>query len=53
MNGRYFAGEAIQAYIHDGREKFTKKKELLLGEEDEEDDEERRLEEYAQWLENQ
>ncbi len=51
MNGRYFGGKTVQAYIHDGREKFKRRPELteLLSTTDDHE----RLDKYAEWLESQ
>jgi len=52
MNGRYFAGRAVEAYIADGGEKFKKTTEKKLGVDDEEDHEEsKRLDQFGEWLE--
>lgn len=51
MNGRYFGGKSIQAYIFDGTEKFQSKRQLY--EESDDDEEQKRLDNYAQWLESQ
>ena len=48
MNGRFFAGQTVEAYIADGNEKFQKSS----GKGDEEDDdEEKRLQRFGSWLE--
>jgi HIV Tat-specific factor 1 len=59
MNGRFFSGTQVIAYIADGSEKFKKTQEkraaledLAEGHEDDGDEEERRLEEFGSWLEN-
>lgn len=48
MNGRFFAGQKVEAYIFDGAEKFKKssaKKEV------DEEIEKERLEKFGDWLE--
>ncbi|KAL9587309.1 MAG: hypothetical protein Q9212_000356 [Teloschistes hypoglaucus] len=56
MDGRYFSGTRVEAYIADGSEKFKKSSErkLPLGDEDgeEEGEESKRLDEFGSWLEN-
>lgn len=56
MDGRYFSGTRVEAYIADGSEKFKKSSErkLQLGDEDgeEEGEESKRLDEFGSWLEN-
>ncbi|KAI4255437.1 MAG: hypothetical protein LQ352_002576 [Teloschistes flavicans] len=55
MDGRYFSGTRVEAYIADGSEKFKKSSErkLQLGEDGEEEGEEsKRLDEFGSWLEN-
>jgi HIV Tat-specific factor 1 len=52
MDGRFFGGEKVEAYIANGSEKFKKSKEgkvLDTGEEDE--DEGHRLDKFGSWLE--
>ena len=54
MDGRYFSGQKLEAYIADGGEKFKKSREkkMELGEEGEEEEEEgRRLDQFGSWLE--
>ena len=46
MNGRYFGGRKVQAYIYDGREQFEKSKKKQ-----EPGDDESRLEKFSQWIE--
>ena len=56
MDGRYFSGTRVEAYIADGSEKFkkTNEKKLDLGVEDDEGDEEgRRLDQFGSWLEEE
>lgn len=48
MNGRFFAGQKVEAYIFDGEEKFKKnsnKKEV------DDEAEKERLEKFGTWLE--
>ncbi|KAF9423608.1 hypothetical protein BGZ94_008247 [Podila epigama] len=49
MNGRYFAGQRVEADIYDGHTKYesTKTKEQI------EQEEKQRLERYAKWLESE
>lgn len=51
MDGRFFSGQKLEAYIADGGEKFKKsgEKKLELG--DEGEDETKRLDEFGSWLE--
>ena len=52
MNGRYFSGVQVEAYIDQGSEKFkksTEKKSVL--EDDEDEEENQRLDQFGNWLE--
>lgn len=52
MNGRYFDGRVVQAYIADGGEKFKKTSERKMGvDENDENDESQRLDQFGEWLE--
>ena len=60
MNGRFFAGTQVEAYIASGDEKFKKSNEKKLGIEDDEngngeaaaaEEEGKRLDEFGSWLE--
>ncbi|KAL1996755.1 hypothetical protein VTN49DRAFT_7620 [Thermomyces lanuginosus] len=60
MNGRYFAGTQVEAYIADGTERFKKTNEKRAaledaaeGRDNAADEEERRLEAFGSWLENE
>lgn len=52
MDGRFFSGQKLEAYIADGSEKFKKssEKKLELGD-DEVDEEGTRLDQFGSWLE--
>ncbi|KAL3449567.1 nuclear mRNA splicing factor-associated protein [Aspergillus insuetus] len=60
MNGRFFGGIAVVAYISDGNERFRKTNEKRAALEDlaekgldaEDDDEQQRLDEFGTWLES-
>ena len=60
MDGRFFGGTRVDAYISDGREKFRKTNEKRAALEDmaergidaEDEDEMRRLDEFGTWLES-
>ncbi|KAL4775004.1 hypothetical protein BDW60DRAFT_180963 [Aspergillus nidulans var. acristatus] len=60
MNGRFFGGTAVEAYISDGSERFRKSNEKRAALEDlaekgldaEDDDENQRLDEFGTWLES-
>ncbi|KAL5336928.1 putative nuclear mRNA splicing factor-associated protein [Aspergillus crustosus] len=60
MNGRFFGGTAVEAYISDGSEKFHKTNEKRAALEDlaekgfdaEDEEEEQRLDEFGTWLES-
>ncbi|GAB1212665.1 hypothetical protein ATERTT37_001810 [Aspergillus terreus] len=59
MDGRYFAGTRVEAYISDGSERFKKTNEKRAALEDlaekgfdAEDEEEQRLDEFGTWLES-
>jgi HIV Tat-specific factor 1 len=60
MNGRFFGGTAVEAYISDGSERFRKTNEKRAALEDlaekgfdaEDEDEEQRLDEFGTWLES-
>jgi HIV Tat-specific factor 1 len=55
MDGRFFSGTKVEAYIADGNEKFKKSnnKKLGLEEGDEGDDEGKRLDKFGSWLEEE
>lgn len=59
MDGRFFAGTKVEAYIADGNEKFKKGSEKKLGTEEDggedaaEDDEGKRLDKFGSWLEEE
>jgi HIV Tat-specific factor 1 len=46
MDGRYFSGTRVEAYIADGSERFRKSNEKNTG-----DDESQRLDKFGSWLE--
>lgn len=58
MDGRFFSGTRVDAYIADGSERFKKTNEKRAVLEDAEDgsgsgdDEAKRLDEFGSWLEN-
>ncbi|KAI9373082.1 hypothetical protein BJX61DRAFT_533477 [Aspergillus egyptiacus] len=60
MNGRYFGGTAVEAYISDGKERFRKSNEKRAALEDlaekgldaEDEEENQRLDEFGTWLES-
>ncbi|KAL1961955.1 hypothetical protein VTN77DRAFT_736 [Rasamsonia byssochlamydoides] len=56
MNGRFFAGTQVEAYIADGTERFKKTNDKRAALQDAaeggDDEEARRLEEFGSWLEN-
>lgn len=53
MDGRFFAGQKLEAYVADGGEKFKKssEKKLELGGGDEGEEEGKRLDQFGSWLE--
>ena len=53
MDGRFFSGTKVEAYIADGNEKFKKSntKKLNVGDDEERDDESKRLDKFGSWLE--
>lgn len=56
MNGRFFSGQTVEAYIADGSEKFKKSSEKkgvvgLEGDDNENEEEGKRLDEFGSWLE--
>ncbi|KAI9819873.1 MAG: hypothetical protein M1827_006442 [Pycnora praestabilis] len=60
MDGRFFAGTQVEAYISEGNEKFRKSSEKKLGTEEEgeggeggDDDESKRLDKFGTWLEDE
>lgn len=54
MDGRFFSGTRVEAYIADGNEKFKKSSNKKLGHEDDEgDDESKRLDKFGTWLEKE
>lgn len=60
MDGRFFGGTRVEAYIPEGREKFKKTNERQAALEDmaergidaKDDEEEHRLDEFGNWLED-
>lgn len=60
MDGRYFGGTRVEAYVSDGKEKFKKSNEKRAALEDmaergfdaEHDEEKERLDEFGTWLES-
>ena len=60
MNGRYFAGTRVDAYITDGKDKFKKTNEKREALEDmaergidaQDEEEQGRLDEFGTWLES-
>lgn len=55
MNGRFFGGTKVEAYIADGTEKFKKtgEKTAALESEGEGEEEAERLDKFGSWLEQQ
>lgn len=65
MDGRFFGGTRVEAYVSEGREKFKKTNErraalelmaergTIHDEEEEDEEEEQRLNEFGNWLEEQ
>ncbi|KAI9674705.1 MAG: hypothetical protein M1817_001608 [Caeruleum heppii] len=54
MDGRYFDGTTVEAYVADGSEKFKKSSERKAAlEEDDGDAENQRLDQFGSWLEEQ
>ena len=54
MDGRFFSGTRVEAYIADGSEKFKKSSErkVQFGDEEEDGEEEgKRLDQFGNWLE--
>ena len=54
MDGRYFSGTRVEAFIADGSEKFkkTKEKRTAVADDDDEDEaENQRLDQFGSWLE--
>lgn len=51
MNGRFFAGAKIEAYIYDGLERFRKSGKATSAEDDA--DETSRLDKFGAWLEEE
>lgn len=56
MDGRFFSGTKVEAYIADGGEKFKKssEKKVTLGDDDEAggaEEEGKRLDQFGSWLE--
>lgn len=60
MDGRYFSGTRVVAYVSDGREKFRKSNERREALQDiaergidaEDEEEKQRLDEFGTWLES-
>jgi len=50
MNGRYFAGRRIEAYLFDGKERFKKSGPGQAYENGEEAEEKERLADFEKWL---
>ena len=58
MNGRFFSGQPVEAYISEGNEKFKKTSEKkgipgLEADADADGDEGKRLDEFGSWLEGE
>ncbi|EEP81077.1 conserved hypothetical protein [Uncinocarpus reesii 1704] len=61
MNGRFFGGTKVEAYIADGRERFRKSNDKSYDYEDDgagweasyDDEESKRLEKFSSWIENE
>lgn len=55
MDGRFFAGTKVEAYIADGSERFKKSNEKKADADGEgnEEDEAQRLDKFGSWLEGQ
>ena len=54
MDGRFFAGTRVEAYIADGSEKFKKsqeKKSAVVDNDEEDEAENERLDQFGSWLE--
>ena len=51
MDGRYFSGTRVEAYIADGTEKFKKTSEKKTIHDEGDDDESKRLDRFGSWLE--
>lgn len=53
MDGRFFAGTRVEAYLDDGSEKFKKSsnQKSVLGADEEGDEESKRLDQFGNWLE--
>jgi HIV Tat-specific factor 1 len=51
MDGRFFGGQKISAYLWDGKEKFEEKP--LYNLDDEDDEEEERIENFSKWIEQE
>ena len=53
MDGRFFSGTKVEAYIADGSERFQKSsgKKLQLGDEEDGNEEGQRLDQFGSWLE--
>lgn len=60
MDGRYFSGTRVEAYVSSGREKFKKTNERRAALQDmaergidaEDEEEQQRLDEFGTWLES-
>ena len=50
MNGRYFAGRKVEAYLFDGKERFKKSGSGRTQEDGEEAGEKERLADFEEWL---
>jgi HIV Tat-specific factor 1 len=53
MDGRFFAGTRVEAYIADGSERFRKANERLAALESDDEEESKRLDEFGSWLESE
>ncbi|KAI9765266.1 MAG: hypothetical protein M1840_007465 [Geoglossum simile] len=51
MDGRFFSGTRVEAYIADGTEKFKKTSEKKVIHDEDDDDESKRLDRFGSWLE--
>ena len=52
MDGRFFAGTRVEAYVANGSERFRKANERRAFSDDEEE-ESKRLDEFGSWLESE
>jgi len=50
MDGRFFGGRKVEAWLYDGKQRFRRSTDRNIDEEDGGDDENTRLDAFREWL---